>query len=437
MKKTILILVMILAGNLMLPAQKTDSNRIRPIQTTFIYPLGTNGVDAHHFTNRMSFNVLAGFNGGVKGFEMAGIYNMVTGNMQGCQLAGIGNTVLGNCTGAQLGGIANISRMQMDGLQMAGITNYAKESDAAVQIAGINNMLRDTLSGVQLAGIGNYSNGIRYGLQTSGIANVSRNSVAGTQIAGISNLSGGNTTGMQMAGIANTSNGTTFGTQISGISNVSTKDMTGMQMAGISNVTSGKIQGVQIGGISNVAQILSGFQMGLINYADSLENGIPLGFLSIVRKNGYQKLEISASESLLGQIKVKTGVQRLYNIFAAGLNKSNAHNIWAFGYGVGTLVPFNDKFSMNADLVSYHVNDNRAWTNYLNSMNKLSLQTNYQINKHISVFAGVSANVFVSDLETWEGVERDHTPVPAVFSTIETHNTLIRFYPGIHAGIRL
>ena len=81
-----------------------------PVQVTFIYPLGTNGARSPYKTNRFSFNLLAGYNGSVNGFEVGGFANILKKDIKGFQIAGFSNIVGGKTTGFQGAGFANITK---------------------------------------------------------------------------------------------------------------------------------------------------------------------------------------------------------------------------------------------------------------------------------------------------------------------------------------
>ncbi|MCT4589659.1 MAG: hypothetical protein N4A71_17690 [Carboxylicivirga sp.] len=206
---TLTLLLMMLIG---LKAQETKT--ISPAQVTFAYPLGTNGQQSKNITNRFSFNVLYGINGGVKSFELGGIGNQNQGDVQGFQLAGISNITDGSSSGAVISGITNITTGSVDGMQLTGIAN-------------VNN---GTAKGAQIAGIANISGDVTNGLMLSGIANVSA----------------ANVTGMQLS-LINTTHG----------------DMNGFQL-GLVNYAK-KIKGFQLG-LINVADSIDGVALGLISY---------------------------------------------------------------------------------------------------------------------------------------------------------------------------
>lgn len=398
-------ILLLLISSFSLIANNEDSLKVQPLQISFITPMGTNGVNSHKYINNMSFNILAGYNGGLQGVEAAGVFNMLRYDMEGCQIAGTGNAVMGNSTGIQIAGTFNFNYKNLEGMQIAGITNYTTKGSDIVQIAGINNVILDSLKGMQVSGINNFSMSMHNAVQISGISNFNIKNAQGAQIAGIANLSGG--------------------------------DITGVQAAGIANLGAKRVEGVQLSGMLNIANDLNGVQIGFINFVDSLEDGLPIGFFSFVGKNGYRKLELSSSESFHLGMSFKTGVPKFYNIFSLGARNYNDDFVWAFGYGIGTTMNLKDKMSLNLDLINYHLNHNEYWTDELNMLNKLELTFNYEFHKHFSVFAGGSLNMFISELYDSEGFPVEQTPSPFTIYQMESNETIMKIYPGFKFGIRI
>ena len=142
----------------------------RPFQLTFVYPLGTDGVNSSSNEYGSSFNIIGGKTGIVNGFEIGSIFNINQYASKGTQIAGImnytgtpGNNELSknvqiagiinqtqNGVSTQIGGIFN--NTETAHVQIAGIINRA-QTNANVQIAGIINII-DTVN-VQIAGIAN------------------------------------------------------------------------------------------------------------------------------------------------------------------------------------------------------------------------------------------------------------------------------------------
>ncbi|MCG8581350.1 MAG: hypothetical protein MI866_15615 [Bacteroidales bacterium] len=205
---TLTLLLLIVLG---LNAQESTA----PAQVTFAYPIGTNGQQSKDISNRFSFNVLYGVNGGVKSFELGGIGNQNHGDVHGFQLAGITNITEGNSSGAVVSGIANVTTESTSGMHIGGI------------------------------------------------ANITQSKASGMQMAGITNINGEETKGFMLAGLANVAAGDMTGSQISFI-NSTHGHMNGFQL-GFVNFAN-KLKGFQLGFV-NVTDSIDGASLGFISYA--------------------------------------------------------------------------------------------------------------------------------------------------------------------------
>jgi hypothetical protein len=179
--------------NLKLNSEK-DSGENRPVQFTFFYPIGSNGIQSPQIENNFSMNALYGVNGGVDGAEIGGLVNVNNGDVSGFQVGGIANMSPQDLpTVRSLGGIANVVTDSTKGILIAGISNVVGDSSAGFHIAGISNTVNGTFDGGQIAGIGNLNNGAVNGFQIGGISNVTNGDFNGFQLSGIANIAHGNT----------------------------------------------------------------------------------------------------------------------------------------------------------------------------------------------------------------------------------------------------
>lgn len=213
-------------GNWLIGAyHKIINNNIRDTfardwQVTFVPPIGTNGTLSGLVENKVSFNALVGYNGGLNGAEFGGFLNFLRGNMNGAQFSGFGNIVGGHSSGAQFAGFFNHNLGNSEGFQAAGFYNYNHYDSR--------------------------------GMQAAGFVNINR----------------GNFDGMQAAGFANIVHGYTRGVQAAGFVNVAT-EIDGGQMAGFVNIAR-KVRGFQIG-VVNIADSSEGIAIGIVNF---IKNGI-------------------------------------------------------------------------------------------------------------------------------------------------------------------
>lgn len=401
MRKPIVYALMLLTTTLSAQTEKTT-----PFQVSFITPLGTNGMDSWETTNDVSINIIAGYAGGVSGFEAASFANVLKNDMDGAQIAGFSNVVLGDVKGAHVAGFANY-------------------------VGG------RVIEGAQISCFSNVTNGSSTVAQITGFANVIDGSLTGAQISGFSNTAIGDVTGSQIAGFANVAKGELNGSQIGGFTNVATSKIIGAQISGFANATTSDIEGSQISGFFNYAKVVKGVQIaGFMNYADSIEDGIPIAFISIV-KNGYRRFEIGGNESFIGQISFKTGVESFYNIFSVAFSARNEAAMWAFGYGIGTGVKLDDKWGLNVEALAYHINEDESFTDHLNLLSKLEVKVSRKINDRLSVYAGPSFNVLVSALPDGEGGFREPAILPwSIFEKSYDDNRLF-MYPGFTLGLAL
>jgi len=185
----------------------------RTFQVSFVPPLGTNGHDGHKVSNKISFNILAGYSRGVESVEVGGLYNIVKENVNGLQISGFGNSVGGNINGFQMGGFLNTTRGNVNGSQIGGFLNILIGDVEAAQIAGFANI-----------------SGHVHGAQVGGFYNQNR----GTQ-----------------------------GAQVGGFINI-TKDLKGAQASGFINIAK-EVRGVQLGVINISDSVASGAPVGLVN----------------------------------------------------------------------------------------------------------------------------------------------------------------------------
>ena len=191
----------------------------RPVQISFVYPIGTNGLESGQYINNASFNLLAGYNYGVRG--------------------------------AELGGFANVLRYDVVGFQGAGFANV--------------------------------TGGNIKGAQGAGFVNTTRGNVVGVQGAGFANVLGGHVEGVQGSGFANVALGSIVGAQLTGTVNFAQGDVTGAQLSGLANYSGGEVRGVQGSTLFNYAGTLSGVQVGLVNFAKEYKRGAAIGLLNFVK----------------------------------------------------------------------------------------------------------------------------------------------------------
>ncbi|QDK79760.1 hypothetical protein EXU85_14530 [Spirosoma sp. KCTC 42546] len=308
----------------------------RDWQVSFLPFIGTNHRLSGRISNRISVNILMGYSFGVRAFEVGGLMNLVRTDVQGFQAGGLANIVGGKVTGVQLGGLANYTNREVVGVQAGGLLNTGGK----------------TVTGAQVAGLVNFAN----------------QEVQGGQIGGLLNIAG--------------------------------RSVEGIQLAGLVNYAQADVQGWQIGGILNRARrVTKGLQIGLINIADSV-GSVPIGLLSFVRKDGYQRIEVAATEVNVLNVTLRTGTKRLYNILTAGhsFDRLGSPRLSA-GYGLGTAFTLSRATLLNLEGTYHHLfYFDRVYqaTNGWNNQIRLSTLIEAKLSRHVSLAFGPSVNWYFS-----------------------------------------
>jgi hypothetical protein len=317
----------------------------KPVQVSLIPGLGTHGKLSGQVVNNFSFNILGGYTGGLNGFEVGGFFN--------------------------------INRRDAGYFQAAGFFNHTGGKQAGFQAAGLSNTVLKYTNGFQVAGIGNYNKLWMHGFQAAGIINYTGGNVQGFQAAGIVNFTRQNVNGFQAAGIYNHAGDTMCGMQVSGVSNFVRRDM----------------KGIQVAGVVNYAYHNKGLQIGLVNIADT-SDGFSIGLINIVRR-GYHKWYVGSDETMQLTTSIKSGNRKLYSIISGGMNLDEHRKMYSFGYGLGTEWITTRHFALSTDLSSNYLYLG-TW-DYLNLLNRFSLNLHLRISKGFAIYGGPSFNMYYSD----------------------------------------
>jgi len=88
----------------------------------------------------------------MRGFQLAGVSNVVGGDVKGFQAAGVGNIGLNKLSGVQMAGVWNSVDTILSGVQLSGVVNVANNATQGVQFAGVMNISKDQV-GSQVAGV--------------------------------------------------------------------------------------------------------------------------------------------------------------------------------------------------------------------------------------------------------------------------------------------
>lgn len=156
----------------------------RPYQISLTPGLSTHGMYNSQIIDHFSLNLIGGYTAGIKGLEMAGVFNINRKDVSFIQIAGVFNVVGGNTSGVQMAGVYNNVRSNGSGLQVAGLVNKTTNFKG-LQMAGLANS-NESMKGLQIAGLVNRTKG-EAGAQLSGAVNIAEK-VKGFQIGMLLNV---------------------------------------------------------------------------------------------------------------------------------------------------------------------------------------------------------------------------------------------------------
>lgn len=355
-------------------ASHLNTEKIMPVQLSFLPKVGTNSFVKGLRVNNVSLNMLAGYSKGLKGAEFGGIANIIQKEARGMQAAGIANIVLGDVHGVQFSGVYAKDFSNVYGFQVSGLYNTLQGNIRGGQISGVFNMAYKNVNGTQTAGILNISKGKMVGAQISGVLNMNFDEVSGAQMAGLANISEDTVRGLQMAGAYNES-----------------VSANGLQISGTINQNKAGLKGVQIAALMNKTKTLHGLQFGLINVADTIHSGFQVGLINIV-KHGNYSLDFLHSESFPVEINLKTGNPKLYSI----INMVAGNEKIGFGYGFGRNFPIKYKFNISTDIISTSINNSRKF-DFEGTKLSMRFSLNYRVISHIKLMGGISGNYFIPE----------------------------------------
>ncbi len=159
----------------------TDSLH-RPAQLSLVPMLGTNFRLSGAVTNAFSLNLIGGYNGGVRGLEMAVGFNIIRRRMLGVQLATGFNVVGGNVSGVQLAAGFNLNLKDMKGFQAAAGANVQWGGFRGFQATSGVNVVLYRMAGLQAAAGVNYADTL-VGVQLTSGLNLVRSEMRGLQVS--------------------------------------------------------------------------------------------------------------------------------------------------------------------------------------------------------------------------------------------------------------
>ncbi len=204
------------------------------------------------------------------------------------------------------------------------------------------------INGFEIGGLLNANKGTVSGAQVAGIGNITQGDIDGLQVGGLFSIAD-DLDGLQISGIFSRCS-EAKGLQISGI--LSTSSSSEASISGIANINTGDQRGAQIAGIYNQAKKLNGVQIGLINLADTVESGIPIGLISLVKKGFYDEWNFSVADYQNLGLSYKLGIKQFYTIYTVGMNLLE-DQLWVAGLGFGHLREINPRFSIQPEITCY------------------------------------------------------------------------------------
>lgn len=219
-------------------------------------------------------------------------------------------------------------------------------------------------------------------------------------------------------GFVQVSGDTVAGNQL-GFVNVAAKKLQGLQL-GFVNIST-RVQGNQLGFV-NVGMHLQGNQLGFVNVIDTLESGLPIGFISVVKKGGYKAFSAGTALYSPLQLSFKIGMPRFYSLISLAM-APNAQNIYS-GFGLGSSFTISDKLLLHPEIQLLNpVAKSHPF------MVSTTLLAAYQMNNGFSLTAGPVVG--------WQKTGNKAAFAPAylaLFSKQLNNNSALQL--GLQAGLR-
>ncbi|PBQ33446.1 hypothetical protein CNR22_17235 [Sphingobacteriaceae bacterium] len=329
---------------------------------------------------------------GTNGLDCYKVSNHVSINI----LAGVSRGV----KGFEAGTLANVTLKDMEGAQFAGFANVVLGNVHGAQFSSYFNYCGKDLKGAGFAGLCNFGLGELHGGQFSAGVNINRKGGKGVQLASWTNVILG--------------------------------DFKGAQIAVGTNVALGTLDGAQIGMV-NVAKKVKGVQVGFVNVADSVD-GAAIGFLNII-KHGKHQVEISGDELFYANLSYRAGTDAFYNIFTAGFKPGSKDDLWHFGYGAGTSFKIKEKLKGEINATAHHVSTGGFYWG-TSELIRLYCGVEYKIAKKISVAAGPTFNLYMSDALLSDYDTKKNIPAYHMFNRTTSDDFNVKGWVGGRVALR-
>ncbi len=380
---------------------------VRPVSISLFPGLSSNGKDATRAINYFALNWIAEYGGGLRGLELSlggavrmldvsGVqlsmgFHHVLGHLRGLQLTLAYNWVGRGVRGWQLSGGLNGAGAGVYGVQLNMGANWAGGPVKGVQLSGAFNGARGALDGVQFNMGANWAGGPVTGAQLAGAVNVATAGATGLQLSGAFNLAG-KMTGAQLATAINLA-GQAHGFQLSGGLNIA-RELSGFQLSP-ANLARGQTRGVQLG-LINIAGPSTGLQLGLINIASSDRGLVPLGLVNVVGDGTFAPTFFSTGSSLFNA-GLKLGGKKVYGLLGLGIHPGDdSEQRFSLFTGLGGHIPLG-RFYVDIDLALHSLHARYLWADKVDLLNQLRAALGLQITEALSVYAGPTLDLLVSE----------------------------------------
>jgi hypothetical protein len=160
-------------------------------------------------------------------------------------------------------------------------------------------------------------------------------------------------------------------------------------------------------------------------------------------------MEISSGEYLWANLGFKLGARRFYNIFHFGVRWDDLNRVqpdgqtingvfmsWGLGYGFGLAPSLGKRVLLNIEALAIHVNELEAWTNQLNMLVQSRFTFDFQVGRHINLFAGPVLNMMWSTLKDEQTGARGSAFTPKPLIDRQHLDVNFKGWIGFQAGMR-
>ncbi|MCR4603836.1 MAG: DUF3943 domain-containing protein [Prevotella sp.] len=233
-----------------------------------------------------------------------------------------------------------------------------------------------------------------------------QDSVRMLQLGLISSVANNVDGGLQLSSFSGMATGTLRGIQLSGVNNIAMGVEKGIQLSALLNVSSGYMRGLQLSGM-NFADSLNGTQIGVLNVARTHPKGWQIGLINVTRDTIAHKLGlvnvnpnttidymVYGGTATKGNAAVRFRNRSTYNIIGLGTHYMGLDEKFsgALFYRLGQYFQLSPRWSLGGDLGYYHIetfeHHKADKPDQLFSL-QARLTAEYQINRHLGVFATV------------------------------------------------